>query len=357
MTPGASQDELAYTRVRAALDLGRPGEALRLLAPLVATEPNSAPLWILLSRAHHDAGDYAASLKAAETASRLDPHQSLAQYHRGLALWNANVRGRNVRRKAVQVYAEQAQAALREALRLDPLDAGYHVTLARLLLQTGHPSQAEHHLHQALKLEPDHSPARLALAELALKRRMAPEAERLARQVLAQDPESVTGLGLLAWAQLRQSAPHLALRTSLDAVRTSPADPTALAYFTALSHAYLPRPLARDSWVWRTAIVPQVGTVALPLLAVILGVRNLWRFRRLPTDLRRAVAGVRPLAREQGAVLAVLLSVTLTLLALFVQNSRVAGLLLMLASTLLSGLILYWLGWQVWKRIRPTGRP
>ncbi|SMB97274.1 tetratricopeptide repeat protein [Deinococcus hopiensis] len=355
MTAAATHQDLASMRVRAALDLGRPQEALRLLAPLLAAEPNNARWWILLSKAHHDAGEYAAALKATETALHLAPHHSVAQYYRGLALWNANVRGRNVRRRAVRAYAEQAQAALREALRLDPFGAGYHVTLARLLLQTKDQTQAEDHLRQALKLEPDFSPALLALAELALKRRDVPEAERLARQVLAQEPESVTGLGILAWAQLRGRAPHQALRTALDAVRMAPADPVARAHFEALSHAYLPRPLARNSWVWRAATVPQVGAALLPLLAAVLGIRNVWRYWRLPPDLRSAVARVRPLLREQGAVLAVLLGVTLVGLALLLPNRTVGGRLLMSAGWLFSGVLVYWLGRQLRKRGGRTG--
>ncbi|WP_221089024.1 tetratricopeptide repeat protein [Deinococcus aquaedulcis] len=357
MTAGTGQQSGAWARVHAALELGRPDEAARLLSLLLAAEPDNAALWILLSKAHHDAHRYPEALNAAERGLRADPQSSQALYYRALGLWNARVRGQNLRRRAVRGQAQAAQASLREALRLEPFHVGYHVTLASLLLQTRDLAPAEAHLRQALALDPAHTAALLTLAELALQRKNAAEALALAQRVLAQEPDSVAALGILAWAQLRQNEPHAALRTALNGLRMSPADPGAQAYFTALTHAYLPRPMARGSWVWRVAVVPQVGVVLLPLLAAGLGARNVWRYRRLPPDLRGAVARIRPLRREQGALLAMTLSALLLVVAAGTPDRDTAGVLLGLASTLLCGVTLYWLGWQVWKRLRRPRHP
>ncbi|WP_309571552.1 tetratricopeptide repeat protein [Deinococcus sp.] len=294
------------SRVRAALDVGRPAEALRLLAPLLASDPENAGLWTVLSEAHHDASAYPLALAAAGRAVQLDPHSSRAHFYHALGLWNTHVLGRNPRWGAARGRARQAQDALRVAIRLEPFRAGYPVTLAQLLSQTGGTAEAQTLLRGALELEPQNTYALLALAELALKRRNAPEAQELATQVLALEPESVPGMGILAWAQLRQRNPHTALQTALNAVRMAPGDLAARVYFSALSHAHLPRPLARGGWVWRLAIIPHGGILLMPVLALGLTTRNVWRYRRLPPELRAAVALVRPMRREVGVTLSLL---------------------------------------------------
>ncbi|MFC3832400.1 MULTISPECIES: tetratricopeptide repeat protein [Deinococcus] len=327
------------TRVRAALELGRPAEALRLLSPLLASDPDNAALWTLLSEAHHDAEAYPQALEAAVRAVRADPHSGQAQFFLALGVWNTHVLGRNPRWGAARRHARQAQDALRSAIALTPFHPGYRVTLAQLVLQTGGTAEARTLLTRALELHPHSTPALVTLAELALKRRDAPEAERLARQVLALEPQSVPGLGTLAWAQLRQNDPHTALRTALDAVRLAPGDPAARAYFSALSHAYLPRPLARGSWTWRLAMIPQAGIALIPVMAVGLTTRNVWRYRRLPPELRAAVALVRPMRREVGVTVCVLGIVVLGVVGLL--DTRLAGPAGLLISVLMLGLVAF----------------
>ena len=332
----ALDTDVNMSRVRAALEVGRPAEALRLLAPLLASDPENAQLWTALSEAHHDAAAYPQALQAAERAVQLEPHSSRAQFLYALALWNTHVLGKHPRWGAARRRARQAQDVLRGAIRLDPFRAGYPITLAQLLLQTGGTAEAETLLRRALELEPQNTYALVTLAELALKRRNAPEAQRLAGQVLALEPESVPGLGVLAWAQLRQSEAHTALRTALSALRLAPGDPAARAYFSALCHAHLPRPLARGGWVWRLALIPHGGLLLIPVLALGITVRNGWRYRRLPPELRAAVSLVRPMRREIFATLTFVGIVVLGIVGLL--NAQLALVSGMLVSVLFLGL-------------------
>ncbi|WP_412028167.1 tetratricopeptide repeat protein [Deinococcus yunweiensis] len=329
--------EVESSRVRVALDLGRPAEALRLLSPLLASDPDNAALWTLLSEAHHDAEAYPQALQAAVRAVQADPHRDQAHYFLALGLWNTHVLGRTPRWGSARRHARQAQDALRAAISLAPFHPGYMVTLAQLVLQTGGMAEARTLLTRALELHPHHTHALVTLAELALKRRDAPEAERLARQVLALEPDSVPGMGALAWAQLRQKNPHTALNTALNAVRLAPADPAARAYFSALSHAYLPRPLGRGSWTWRLAMIPQAGIALIPVIALGLTTRNVSRYRRLPPELRAAVALVRPMRREVGVTLCLLGIVVLGFVGLL--DTRLAGPVGVLVSVLMLGLV------------------
>ncbi len=80
------------------LDLGRYDEAGRLLAQVVAEEPENGRAWCLLARAHLGAGRYADAVETAITAINAEPlresaQRVLAEAHLGEGNWVEAHRG------------------------------------------------------------------------------------------------------------------------------------------------------------------------------------------------------------------------------------------------------------------------
>lgn len=347
MTAGTEQADVS--RVIAAMQLGRLQEGLGLLAPLLASDPGNAWLWVLQSSALLGLERYDEAHRAAQKALSLDPESAAAHYYLGLSLWNSQVLGKRMIRPAVRAHAKKALEHVREAVRLEPYDTDYQVALAQLQQMSGEKAAAEHTLQQALELDSEHIDAQLALGRLALENNDPVQAELHARRVLEQEPESSEAMGLLAWAQMKLNNPITALSTAHDAVRADPANPATHKFFEALCHVYLPRPLGAASWVWRFALVPHLSAVILPFGAVGIQVTNFRKLAALPPELRQAVGRVRPMTRERWAFGAIGLSLLLLVAGLLVPNKVISSALGLAAGLVLQGLLVFWLGWQLWK--------
>jgi len=91
----------------------------------------------------------------------------------------------------------EAIQAVQEAIRLDPSVAALHGKLGHLLLIAGQPEDAEPALRAALKLEPSSIPARVNLATTLTDLSRFSEAEQIARDLLARAPRKATPLRLI----------------------------------------------------------------------------------------------------------------------------------------------------------------
>lgn len=97
---------------------------------------------------------------------------------------------------------EDARAALRTSLTIDPDDVSSQIELARLDEAAGDPSTAENRLQAALKAHPQVLPVRLALAEVLVRRKAYDEARSLLEAAGPQaDPQVQFALAQVALAK------------------------------------------------------------------------------------------------------------------------------------------------------------
>lgn len=335
-----------WTRVSALLDLGRSREALGELGRGLASAPEDADLWRVMSLVQTSLGEHREALESARRASLLEPESSEAQRILGAALWNTQVLNRPPgllwlsRLRAGGGLAAPALAAMHESLRLDPHDAETHVTLAGMYMDLGKSKRGEAHLKAALEQQPNSAEARLGLAKLALRRKRPAEAGNSALEVLAQDPQSVRALELLARAQLRQRQPDQAFRSALAAVKLDPASTYAQMQFTALYDEYLPQPAAQT----------------LMFDVAVVGVRNAYRRTKLSPEVRAQLRQVRrtelPVTRRPLVRLAIFGAVALVMLmSLRVPRAAFQRAETIFFVTLYAGLVI-WIIWTVVRRRR-----
>jgi tetratricopeptide (TPR) repeat protein len=115
---------------------------------------------------------------------------------------------------------QDAEAALRAALKQAPLDAGLHKRLAALLQRAWRLEEAAASYTDALGLEPDNPALMTNLANALLSRGPAPRAIALLQRALSLDPHSAEArylLGVALAAEHRPAEAAQALRTALAA--------------------------------------------------------------------------------------------------------------------------------------------
>jgi Tfp pilus assembly protein PilF len=125
---------------------------------------------------------------------------------------------------AEQGRPEEAEAALREALRIDPQLAHAHSNLGNLLAEQGHPVEAEAALREALRIDPQLAQAHSNLGNLLAEQGRPEEAEEAYREALRIDPQDAkvySNLGHLLTKQGRPVEAEAALR---EALRIDPQD-------------------------------------------------------------------------------------------------------------------------------------
>jgi tetratricopeptide (TPR) repeat protein len=183
--PGAT----AVARAEAALDVGRPEEALRLLAPAFAAGDSSSRAWCIASLAHLRMGDARQALEAAGAATAANPegewgHRLLALSLGSLGRWpealQAAKRARDLAPHVWQTHLQVSRAARAlddkdaawqaalEAVRLGPNAAEAHVNVGACALKSGDRVQAERAFLEALRIDPNNASARNELARLQL---------------------------------------------------------------------------------------------------------------------------------------------------------------------------------------------
>jgi Flp pilus assembly protein TadD len=217
------------------IDLGRFGDAVRVLTTVVAATPDSARAWCLLARAQLGGGNEAGAVQAAHRASELDPaddwpHRlastaliglgraddavAAAVCARSLAphCWRSHVCLAQAAASAGhQDLAGQASAA---ALVIAPGEPDVHVTAGRVALSAGDLDRARASQQAALAIDPANSAAFNELGLISLRGRDAPAAAGYFLQAVRSAPgSSVFGqnaevalarvaLAILAWATL-----------------------------------------------------------------------------------------------------------------------------------------------------------
>ncbi len=136
------------------LSLEREEEARAHLEHAARLEPAyAASSFAKLGEYHAAHGDLAGALELLERARGIDPLDSTVAYDLGLVL-------RQLGR------LDEAEAAYREALKLEPRHADARNNLGFLLANTGRPEEARQEYERALALDPDFVRARVNLARL-----------------------------------------------------------------------------------------------------------------------------------------------------------------------------------------------
>jgi tetratricopeptide (TPR) repeat protein len=185
------------------IELGRHGEAARLLSAVLAANPDSCRGWCLLSRAHLGNGEPAEAVTAASRASALDPTSDWPHRLASTALISLKRCGEAVtsalearrlgphfwrshvclaQAAAADGQLELAAQAARAALALAPDQADVHVTAGKVALSRGEVAEARIRQEAALAIDPCHSGALNELGRVSLRSRdMAAAAEHFLR--------------------------------------------------------------------------------------------------------------------------------------------------------------------------------
>jgi len=335
--------QLSWQRAVALLDLGRPKEAAAEVSRALAHFPEDASLWRLLSQLQTDLDDFPQALDAARRAVGLEPESSGGHIILGFALWNTQVRGKasgRLRRwPGAWRVAQPALDAMQQALRLEPESEQAQLALAQLYLLMNQPRRATPLIEAVLHASPQQQTAQLYAADAQLQLGQLGAAEAQVRAVLASDPQCKAALHLLSRVSLRRGQAEEAFTAALSAIRLDPADAGAQAHFKSLVHEYLPLPLAWQSPAWRVVIVPH-AVVLVPLLALGVWVRTLYRVRRLSSSTRAQIRRVRGSSVNWRSPFGIYLTLCLVIFALVFAVPHLPGGLRSGANGTLGGLML-----------------
>lgn len=199
---------LAHARLLA--DTERWGDALRALAPVIATEPDQPAAYCLAAQCQLGLGDPAASLVAAQAALGRDPGSEWAHRLASLSL---------VR---LHRYAEARHHA-DQAVRVAPLAWQSHRQRAEVDLEAGHvdPRTWEAAL-RAVELGPDRAATHMTLGQLSLIARDNAAAAQAFERALALDPDNAAARNNLAVAQIRRRNFRAAAANFVGALRLEP---------------------------------------------------------------------------------------------------------------------------------------
>jgi len=190
-------------RARALCDLKRFDDAVAVLTPLIARDPERCQAWCLLAQAQLGTGAKVRALETATQAVRVGPDDEWAHRLKSIAHLRSNQYEEAIReaREAVRIaphswqchiqlaqalvktgdsYAE-ARATADRARALAPLQAETHVTVGIVAAAAGRRDDAESALRRALALDPDNSTAHHELARLETNHRSLANAFGLAR--------------------------------------------------------------------------------------------------------------------------------------------------------------------------------
>lgn len=178
--------DLAMRRARAALDVGRPRDALRLVGPVIAAEPSHSEALLVAARAHLLLDEFGPQYAAATAALRLTPNHPDALLLAGIAAGQLR-------------HHAEAQALLRRAVQAAPNAWITHATLAQNLAERRSTRwQAWEFARRAVELAPDEAEAHCSVGHVALQRRNFTVAEQAFRRALELDPSNATALNDLS---------------------------------------------------------------------------------------------------------------------------------------------------------------
>jgi tetratricopeptide (TPR) repeat protein len=294
----------ALRRADVLLAAGRFAEAITLIAPVVAAEPDNGRAWSLLAQAQLGVGKPAEGLTAAENAVRLDPAASWPHRLRSIAL-----------RRTGQRY--EAVESANEACRLDPHHWMNHFNLAQTALDgqsfvypggvTGL-EIARQASAAARALAPNEPSAFYVSGQVSRASGDTAEAIAHFERALALDPEHSSAINELGRIKLEQGNAGDAARHFVHAARIAPGQ-SVYGHNVEVAVARAERTVRElIRWViygsWLVVIVAlfigvghqtpteQIALLAiLPVSAVAVGVFWRMQLRRMPKEARPLFQG------------------------------------------------------------------
>lgn len=199
---------LAHARLLA--DTERWADALRALAPVIATEPDQPAAYCLAAQCHLGLGDPAASLVAAQAALARDPGSEWAHRLASLSL------SRLHRHAEARRHADQA-------VHTAPLAWQSHRQRAEVDLEAGHvDARTWEAALRAVELGPDRAATHMTLGQLSLRARDNAGAAQAFERALALDPHNAAARNNLAVAQIRRRNFRAAAVNFVGALRLEP---------------------------------------------------------------------------------------------------------------------------------------
>ncbi|MGL5866535.1 MAG: tetratricopeptide repeat protein [Dermatophilaceae bacterium] len=195
MSHRAAVGARARARADQLIDLGRTDEALVVLAPVLAHDPEDAEAHTLAARAHLQVGTGSAARQHAETVVRLRPQAAYSHVLLSLALTHSGSQDAAAREAGEALRLDphgqhghvalavaglnrtqdiaRTRSAAAAAVERAPDDPDVHVLLAQAHMYNGRTSvrsrdrrAARHHLDNALSLDPQHAEAQREVATL-----------------------------------------------------------------------------------------------------------------------------------------------------------------------------------------------
>jgi tetratricopeptide (TPR) repeat protein len=200
---------IELNRASMMIELGRHGEAARLLSAVLAEDPDSGRGWCLLSRAHLGNGQLAEAVTSASRASALDPANDWPHRLASTALISLDRSG-------------DAVAAALEARRLGPHFWRSHVCLAQAAAADAQLQLATEAARAALALAPEQADVHVTAGKVALSCGDVAEAQMRQEAALAIDPSHGGALNELGRISLRARDPAAAAQHFLRAASVSP---------------------------------------------------------------------------------------------------------------------------------------
>jgi tetratricopeptide (TPR) repeat protein len=207
--PAPSGTAAGLGRAAAMIEVGRFDEAARLLSRIVASEPDGARAWSLMSRAHLGAGRWAEALAAAHRAIAINPADHWPFRLASTALVSL---GRS----------PEAVAAALQACALAPAVWRSHVCLAQAATAAGQPARAAQAAATALSLAPDEPDVQFTAGKVALAAGDLPRARAHQQAALAIDPGHSAAINELGRISLREQDIGGAAGYFLRAARAAP---------------------------------------------------------------------------------------------------------------------------------------
>jgi tetratricopeptide (TPR) repeat protein len=196
-------------RAAAMIEVGRFDEAARLLSQIVASDPDGARAWSLMSRAHLGAGRWAEALAAARRAIAISPADHWPFRLASTALVSL---GRS----------PEAVAAALQACTLAPAVWRSHVCLAQAAMAAGQVRRAGQAAATALSLAPDEPDVQFTAGKAALAAGDLPRARAHQQAALAIDPGHSAAINELGRISLREQDIGGAAGYFLRAARAAP---------------------------------------------------------------------------------------------------------------------------------------
>jgi tetratricopeptide (TPR) repeat protein len=200
---------LDLSRAATMIELGRYDEAARLLAVVVATAPDTARAWSLLSRAQLGAGRGAEAVTAAQRAGALSPADDWPYRLASTALVSL---GRS----------QEAISAALEARKLAPGVWRSHVCLAQAAMSAGERPLAAAAVAAALAIAPDEPDVQFTAGKVALGGGDLRGARTHQQAALAVDPGHSGAINELGRISLRERNVSAATGYFLRAARAAP---------------------------------------------------------------------------------------------------------------------------------------